>query len=189
MDSKELFRQTLAQATAAVQTSHPHHFNNATPCSDWNCRALLSHILYELSWVEDILEGKTIAQVGSKYEGDLLKDNHHQNWHRAAHKAMDAVNKSDPNTMVHLSYGDVKADDYIKEIATDLLIHSWDLGQSLQYSLIFEPQSAQTIYNTIFARKNEYVASGLFGQPQQVPKNSRLQTKLLALVGRREPKV
>ena len=189
MDAKDLFERTLSQATWVVNTSQPDHFDNATPCTDWNCHALLNHMLYELSWVDDLLAGKTVAEVGKAYDGDLLKDDHHGNWHKTAHKAMDAVKKADPNKVVHLSYADVPSEHYIKEIAGDLLIHGWDLAQTLQYSLLFETDTAQTVYVGILANKKEYASSGLFGQPIEVPSSSRLQTKLLALVGRQEPTV
>ena len=189
MDSKDLFKQALNQATWVVNTSQPSHFDNTTPCADWNCRALLNHMLYELAWVDDLIAGRTVSEVGKAYDGDLLKDDHHGNWHATAHKAMDAVKKADPNKVVHLSYADVPAERYIKEIAGDLLIHGWDLAQALQYSLLFEPQAAQALYVAIVPRKKEYAASGLFGAPLEVPQDARLQTKILAMVGRREPAI
>ena len=33
--------------------------------------------------------------------------------------------------IVHLSYGDVPADHYVNEVATDLLIHGWDLARAI----------------------------------------------------------
>jgi uncharacterized protein (TIGR03086 family) len=189
VDSKDLFRLALSQATAVVQTSGPEFFDNDTPCTDWNCQALLNHMLYELSWVDDLLQGKTVAEVGGKYDGDLIKPDYHDSWHATAHKAMEATKKADPKMTVHLSYADVPVEYYINEIAIDMLIHGWDLAQSLQYSLIFEPQAAETLYKIIDSRKEHYSASGLFGEQFQVSPDSRLQTKLLALVGRHEPAI
>jgi len=189
MDAKVLFKKALEQATATAKCIDAHHFKNATPCTDWDCQTLLNHVLYELSWVPDLLEGKTIKQVGTKYDGDLLGKDHIKNWQQAADAAIAAINKADLDKEVHLSYGDVPASSYINEVAGDLLIHSWDLDQSFKCSLVIEPELAQALYDNIFPRKDEFASSGLFGKPFDVPEDARLQTKLLAIVGRQEPAV
>ncbi len=187
MDPKSLFKQALEQATATAKCVEARHFKNSTPCTDWDCRTLLNHMLYELSWVPDLLEGKSVQAVGKKYDGDLLGKDHIKAWQAAADKATAAVNKADLDQKVHLSYGDVAAEHYVNEIGGDLLIHSWDLDQSLNCSLVIEPELAQAIYDNILPRQEEFARSGLFGKPFETPEDSRLQTKLLAIVGRHEP--
>ncbi|HSX52753.1 MAG TPA: TIGR03086 family protein, partial [Patescibacteria group bacterium] len=150
---------------------------------------LVNHMLYELSWIPDLLEGKTVAEVGNKYDGDLLGKDHHQAWHLAAHKAATAVQKVDLDKTVHLSFADVDAKYYVNQVAGDLLLHAWDADQSLQCSLVFANNMAQTLYDIIEPQHKGFAASGLFASPQKVPKTARIQAKLLALVGRREPAV
>lgn len=187
MDARNLFKAALEQATAMIKCVENSHFRNPTPCTDWDCRTLVNHMLYELLWVPDLLEGKTIAGVGSKYDGDLVGSDLHHNWHIAAHKAANAVNVADVSRTVHLSYADVPAENYIKEIGGDILIHAWDVGQSLCCSLIFDTDVAQAVYDNILPRKDEFARSGLFCTPINVPQDANIQTKLLALVGRSEP--
>lgn len=189
MDSKSLFKQSLEQATATVKWVEKRHFKNSTPCTEWNTKALVNHMLYELSWIPDMLAGKTIKQVGTKYEGNLLGKDHIANWQAAADKAVKAVNKAKMDKKVHLSYGDVTGGQYINEIAADLLIHSWDLDQSIYCSLVLESNLAQVVYDNIYPRRQEYASSGLFGTPFDVSEDARLQVRLLALVGRREPEI
>lgn len=189
MDSKSLFKQALEQATATFKWVEERHFKNSTPCTEWNTKALMNHMLYELSWVPDMLAGKTIAQVGKKYDGDLLGKDHLASWQKAADKAIKAVNKAKLDKKVHLSYGDVSADRYINEVGADLLIHSWDLDQSIYCSLVLESSLAKVVYDNIYPRRQEYASSGLFGTPFDVDQGARLQVRLLALVGRREPEI
>ncbi len=187
MDAKILFKKALEQATAIIKCVEKRHFKNDTPCTEWNCQTLINHMLYELSWVPDLLKGKTVAQVGSKYDGDLLGKDHIKNWQEAANDAVKAVNDVALDKMIHLSYGDVPASYYINEVGTDLLIHSWDAAQSFKCSLIMQPDATKAIYDIVHSKKHEYANSGLFGSIVDVPKEARLQTKLLALLGRREP--
>jgi len=189
MNAKELFAHSLAQATNTIKCVRAGDFVNATPCTDWDCRTLVNHMLYELSWVPDILAGKTIAEIGSKHDGDLLGNDHYQAWHLAAHKAAEAVRKVDLHKTVHLSFADVPAEYYVQQVAGDLLLHAWDVDQSLHCSLVFANNVAQKLYGIIEPQKDDFAASGLFGTEVQVPNSSRIQTKLLALIGRPEPSV
>ena len=187
MEAKVLFKKALEQATATIKCVEARHFKNPTPCTEWDCHTLVNHMLYELSWVPDLLAGKTVTDVGKKYEGDLMGKDHIKNWLQAADKATEAVNHAELKQTIHLSYADVPAEHYINEIGGDLLIHSWDVDQSLKCSLVIDPDLAKAIYNNIYPRHREYKNSGLFGKPFEVDKDARMQTKLLALVGRHEP--
>ena len=81
------------------------------------------------------------------------------------------------------------AEYYVQQVAGDLLLHAWDVDQSLHASLVFPRGVAEKLYKIIEPQKEDFTASGLFGTPLKVPKTARMQTKLLALVGRREPAV
>src|SRR5687768_16286909 len=45
-----------------------------TPSTDWDVRMLVNHLVYEAKWAPDLFHGKTIEEVGDRYEGDLLGD-------------------------------------------------------------------------------------------------------------------
>ncbi len=186
MDPKVLFKKALEQATATIQCIQERHFKNETPCTDWDCQALVNHMLYEVSWVPEMLRGKTVAEVGSKYDGDLLKNNHIESWQKAVDKATEAINQADLNKPVHLSRGDATAGQYLQEIGSELFIHAWDAAQSLKCSLVMENDMAQAIHHNYASHRSELLGKE-FDEPFDVPEGARLQTKLLALVGRREP--
>src|SRR5689334_15822622 len=61
------FRRHL-EATTDEQWKAP------TPCSDWDVRTLVNHVVGELLWVPPLLEGRTIAEVGDRFDGDVLGD-------------------------------------------------------------------------------------------------------------------
>src|SRR5205085_7856583 len=44
----------------------------ATPCEDWDVRTLVNHVVGELLWLPPLLEGKTVADVGDRLDGDIL---------------------------------------------------------------------------------------------------------------------
>src|SRR3989344_2656950 len=116
MDPKELFARSLGQATGCINHLYDEHMSNPTPCKEWDVRALMNHMVYELRWMPDLLAGKTVKEVGKRYDGNLLTSNPKMGWQHAADAALMAVKHVDPDKIVHLSYGDRSAKDYILEV-------------------------------------------------------------------------
>lgn len=185
MDAKTLFNRATDQAGVCVHHAHADQLRNPTPCSEWDLRTLLNHMVYELSWVPDMLAGKTVAEVGAVYDGDLVGDDPAAAWEKAKVAAVAAVEAADLNAMVHLSYGDVSAEHYIREVASDMSIHGWDVGQSEQCNIIIDGDVAQAIYDFMLPRSKELRASNLFGTEVPTAPNDTIQTKLLGLMGRK----
>jgi len=184
MDGTQLFRRALEQATALVGAIRPAQLVLATPCTEWDVRALVSHMLYELSWVPDLLRGATIAEVGDRYEGDLIGDDLAASWRRGAEAALVAVDGCDPGATAHLSYADVRNDDYLRQVGGDELIHSWDLGAATGASVRFDPELVEAVYDNTLPGVEGMQASGLFAPPLPVPEGADPQTRLVALFGR-----
>jgi uncharacterized protein (TIGR03086 family) len=189
MDGADIFFKALGQATLVVKQVLPEHYANQTPDTEWDVQDLVGHMFYELSWVPDLVEGKTIAEVGSKYDDDLIGNDDQitdlsVRWQNITDRAEAAAEEADPDETAHVSYGDVTIDDYLSEVGTDLLIHAWDLGKAIGVGVNFEKPLAAQVYQQLLPRRQKLRSSGLFGDELPVPPNADIQTKLLALLGR-----
>ena len=104
-------------------------WSRPTPCTDWNVRALVNHVVSEDRWTKPLVEGKTIAEVGEAFDGDLLGEDPKATALAAADEALTAVAERLPaGGTVHLSYGEEDIGEYISQLAGDHLIHGWDLA-------------------------------------------------------------
>jgi uncharacterized protein (TIGR03086 family) len=188
MDGTELYQASLAQATAVVKQVRFDHFANGTPDAEWNVRDLLGHMIYELTWLPDILAGLTTDEVGTKYDIDLIGNDDidlSENWQAAADRADLALADIDPDEIAHLSSGDVTIDDYLMQAASEQLIRAWDLGKSIGVPVKFDSQLASIIYEHSESSKQKLRETGLFAAEVEVVGDVDIQTRLLALFGRR----
>ena len=72
MDLATLHARTVAEFVARVEAVPEDAWDSATPCTEWDVRALVNHVVGEDRWTPPLLEGATIAEVGDRFDGDLL---------------------------------------------------------------------------------------------------------------------
>ncbi|HIK89820.1 MAG TPA: TIGR03086 family protein [Dehalococcoidia bacterium] len=102
---------------------------NDTPCSDWDVKAVVNHIVYENVWMITLFSGRTIAEVGDEFEGDLVGDDPAGVYARTAKEVKAILYESDAMTRTcQISSGPVSGTDYAKELSLDTLIHGWDIA-------------------------------------------------------------
>ncbi|MHB1864647.1 MAG: TIGR03086 family metal-binding protein [Candidatus Saccharimonadales bacterium] len=184
MDTRKLFINAVRTATSAVRLVQDADYTKPTPDSEWDVKDLASHMLYELSWVPDIVSGKLVSEVGDKYDGDLIGENLRRNWLEAETTAINSVKNCDLKGVAHLSWRDATNEYYLKQAASDQLIHAWDLSAALARPVKFDTEIAEYLYAYNYPNKDRMASSGLFGAELEVPKSSDIQTRLLALYGR-----
>ena len=72
MDVIDLHRRTVEVFLERVEAIGDDQWADPTPCADWDVRALVNHVVGEDRWTAPLLGGSTIAEVGDRFDGDLL---------------------------------------------------------------------------------------------------------------------
>src|SRR5438876_587812 len=105
---RELYRKANDQFGKKVESIREDQWHGATPCTDWDVRALVNHVVSENAWIAPILGGRTIAEVGAELDGDLLGGDPKEAWRIRAEEAGRAVDADGTmEATVHISRGDV----------------------------------------------------------------------------------
>jgi uncharacterized protein (TIGR03086 family) len=159
-------------------------WSGPTPCTEWNVRMLVNHVAGEYLWVPEMLAGRTIAEVGDRLAGDLLGDDPLQTLINARGAALAAIDAPDAlETTAHLSFGDLPAKEYVKQMALDSVIHTWDLARGIGADETLDAELVDLSYADLQASAEAWRAAGVFG-PEKRRLGDSTQAKLLALTGR-----
>ncbi|HEY3558870.1 MAG TPA: TIGR03086 family metal-binding protein [Kribbella sp.] len=161
MDVVELHNRTVANFAELVSQVAPDQWPEPTPCSDWDVRALVNHVVGEERWTVPLMEGKTIAEVGDALDGDLLADDPVRAASDAARDAAAAAALTVDK--VHLSYGDEEPQEYLRQLAADHLIHGWDLAVAIGVPPRMEPELVNEVAPWFARREELYRSAGMVG--------------------------
>jgi uncharacterized protein (TIGR03086 family) len=94
--------------------------------------------------------------------------------------ALDGV---DLGTTVHLSFGDVPAEEYLMQLFADHLVHSWDLARATGQDEALDEGLVRVCAAWFADREELYRAAGVIG-PAVPLEDGTAQEELLAAFGR-----
>ncbi|HEX6920044.1 MAG TPA: TIGR03086 family metal-binding protein, partial [Actinomycetes bacterium] len=110
----EQYDHALAEFASRVALVRDDQWGAPTPCTEWDVRALVAHVVDEQRWAPYILAGGTVAEAGDRFSGDPLGDDPKAAWKAASSAAQEAFHAEGAlDRSVSLSYGEVAARDYL----------------------------------------------------------------------------
>ena len=181
-----LHRRAVEQFGARVRAVQPHQWHQATPCTMWDVHDLVNHMVNENLWTVPLLEGRTMEEVGDRYEGDLLGEDPLGSWEAAAGGAVAASAREGAlERIVHVSFGDIPGEEYVRQLTTDHLVHAWDLARAVGAGDELDTELVEFVYEYLLSSVHHWREAGVVGPELQAPAGADRQTRLLALVGRR----
>jgi uncharacterized protein (TIGR03086 family) len=185
MDIVALYRRSMDTFTDAVSRIGAEQWSDPTPCEGWDVRTLVNHLVYEDRWAVPLFEGATIAEVGDRFEGDLLGDDPRAAAAEATQGAYDAV--AAPGAMartVHLSFGDTPAEEYAHQLFADHVVHTWDLTAAIGGDRTLNAELVSALAAWFADREEPYRQAGAIGPRVELPDGASAQDRLIAAFGR-----
>ncbi|HEU4567031.1 MAG TPA: TIGR03086 family metal-binding protein [Marmoricola sp.] len=183
MDLNTMYHRTVECWADRVNDVDPDRWDAPTPCPEWTVRDLVNHVAGEDLWTVPLMEGSTIADVGDRFDGDVLGDDPIGSALAAASRATEVVARRLPAAEpVHLSYGEDTSAEYVHQLAADHLVHSWDLAVATGTDSRLDPHLVAEVAAWFADREELYRGAGIVGP--HLGFSGDPQANLLAAFGR-----
>jgi uncharacterized protein (TIGR03086 family) len=181
-----LHRQALTSTRGFVAGIKPDQWSKPTPCADWNVRALVNHVVVGNWWAAELAQGKTIADVGDRLDGDQLGAVPLQAYDESAEAAALAFERPGAlDAPCAVSYGPVPGSVYAGHRFIDVLIHGHDIATATGQNATLDPRLVEACWELVEPQLADFRASGMFGPDPDGPLPTDPQQRLLTALGRR----
>ncbi|MEU7848378.1 TIGR03086 family metal-binding protein [Micromonospora parva] len=185
MDLLEAYRRSLAEFIDRVDQIEPGQWSDPTPCSDWDVRTLVNHVVTEDRWSVPLLAGRTIDEVGDRLDGDQLGADPIATAREAAAQAeIAATHPGALDGTVHLSAGPTPAAEYLHQLVAEHLVHGWDLAVAIGADPQLDGDAVAVCARWFAGRISDYQRGGLTRTGVDVPADADAQDRLIAAFGR-----
>jgi hypothetical protein len=150
---------------------------------DATLREIVNYHAYDSAWVPDVLAGKTMDEVGGRYEAIKTDpDVTYRTYSDRAIAAAAALN--DPDKIVHLSYGNFPAREYLKHVTSFRGFRAFDIARWIGADTRLPDDLVQGMWEQLVPEIEAWRAMGVYGPAVEVPEDAPLQDRLLGLAGR-----
>ena len=178
-------QRAVTRFTVLVASIRDPSWGHPTPCAGWSVRQLVNHVAVEDLWAGELFAGRTIADVGARFDGDQLGAVPAARFEESAQRALAAAGAPDALTRtVHLSFGDVPGAEYARQLFADHLVHAWDLATALGVPAALDPHDVRACLDWFTPQEGAYRSAGLIGPRPSVADDANPLTQLLASFGR-----
>ena len=141
-DPREIHRRAMAQTETIVAAVAPGQLTLPTPCTEYDVRALLSHMVGGLNRIAVVGEGGDGLAVSPRVDG--VPDDGWLAAYRAATARTRAAWADDArlDAMVEVPWGKVPGRQALGGYVQEILTHGWDLARATGQPTELDPELA-----------------------------------------------
>src|SRR5229473_4044276 len=174
------------KATGRVVSGIPaDRWRAATPCSDWDVRGLVNHLVSGNLWAAELGAGGTIERVGGRLDGDRLGSDPAAAYAASAKAASDVFHRPGAlDAPCAVSYGPVPGSVYAGHRFLDVFVHGWDLAVATGQDAELDPALMQACREVIEPQLGAFRGAGAIGPEVPVPPDATAQDRFLGMLGR-----
>lgn len=141
-DPREYYARALAQTESIVAAVRPGQFGDPTPCTEYDVRALLSHI------VGGIKRSAVVGEGGDAYASPAMVDGVADDGWQAAYQTASArattawADDTRLAAMVTVPWGTMPGRAALSGYVQETLMHGWDLATATGQQTELDPELA-----------------------------------------------
>jgi uncharacterized protein (TIGR03086 family) len=183
--TRNCFLRSLDSTERFVAAIPESRWASPTPCDEWDVRAVVNHLVYENLWAVELFNGKTIEEVGSAFDGDLVGSDPARAYAGSAAAVKSVIRLPESmSATCQISSGPVSGAEYASQLFLDTLVHGWDIAVGSGQSGELDPGLVEACIPLAEWTCQAVGESGPFGSSVPVSPQENAQVRLLAILGR-----
>lgn len=190
MDAMGALDASAERIVELVGRVGPEQWDNPTPCTEWNVRTLVGHLIVGMQGYCDLLKGASAAEYLSMFERQSVAVGTDpvaacESAVRSARAA--SVQPGALERTVHHLIGDIPGSRLLGMRIADSVVHPWDLATAIGAAPGLDEQLVELVYGYYAprAQSGALYATGWFAAPTRpLPEDATPLQRLVHLVGR-----
>jgi uncharacterized protein (TIGR03086 family) len=181
MGLNHLVTRAAAEAANTVRGVKPNQLDGATPCQEWTVRALINHL-------RQVIGALSLAGRGETVPNELWEREYDDAAPRFGDEADRAVaawaDRAPGEGTVRMGTADMPATVVATMLASDLVIHGWDLARATGQDYRCDGEVAEMTRRFIAETGEQGRSMGIFAGPVPVVSDASVLDQALGLSGR-----
>src|SRR5438874_2636363 len=178
--SLALLERALDQTATVITRARADQARLPTPCPDFDVRALVNHIVFDVQMFATTLKG---GQRGSP-DADLVGDDWMGAFSAARTALLDAWRAKGVAGTVKSRLGELPATWAVGQHLADMAVHAWDVAIATHQSTPLDPEVARAALEWGRANLKPEFRGQAFGPEVEVPENAPVYERLAGFFGR-----
>jgi uncharacterized protein (TIGR03086 family) len=171
-----------------VERITPDQYSQPTPCTEWDVRALLNHVIGTLA-LGEALQRDTMPAVGAAPGGlpdtDLVGDDPLKAY-RANAEALLRATSDEALTRTHQTpFGEMPGSMLAGMVTLDVLVHGWDLAKATGQDTTLDDELAAHVLQFAQQTPSDEMRAPRICPAIPVPGDATTTQRLVAFLGRR----
>jgi hypothetical protein len=186
---QQLFLASDAALREVIDQLTPAMLQLAVP-AEWSSNktttmlGLLANHAKDEAWVPDVIAGKTMAEVGDRWNGDLLGDNPIGNYDKLNDLATAAVKKPIADGQIaYLSYGDFPVPTFLEHTSYYRGFQAPLIAKVAGITFHMTDDLIDMLWSSVEPQIEDLRAIHVFGPPVEPPDGADRQDLLLGMTG------
>jgi uncharacterized protein (TIGR03086 family) len=184
MDQIENFTRAVDQTGRIVAGVTPDQLGGATPCIEWDVRALLNHTIAGVQMFDDAAQEKEFDM--SRHERDVMGGDPADSYAEGAARLKETLGQ--PGVLDRtwtMPFGATPGQIAIGAATVETLQHGWDVARATGQQVEFDPELSEAAMATAQMMPPEIVRQpGVFGPEAQCAPDAPIEDRLAAFLGR-----
>ncbi|MBC2874551.1 MULTISPECIES: TIGR03086 family metal-binding protein [Streptomyces] len=183
-DPRPKLRRAVAQLAAVAAAVRPERLNDPTPCTEYDVRGLLGHVLGAARALTEVASSGGYRPSGPPATPQVADDG----WAAALDEAGSRLvaawdDESVLTAMYDVPWGKSPGYGVISFLVLETVVHTWDLNEAIGRPVELDPELSEhalKVAETLPPEGRE----GAFGAARPAPEGADVHTRLAARTGR-----